>query len=485
MKPAIKISILAGILCLAVLLTVLLAGLPKNGAAPGETTATPTDPTASPEATLSDVTEPPLNPLALYETAKEKVLLAKDQILTYTTTQSRLVNRDLYTQTVTGTAYFADLALDTMSAVTEETRTHGSYSNTYKETYCRGTAYAEMAGLVFSKTMEPADFLQRQLPAVLLDSSLYGSFTMQWNDGAMLIQFRDASALESWMAPAGAVLTQASGEVLLTSDGVLLESCYAAEYSLGDVAYTYTATVAFSAQENLDISEIHIHYKDSQPVEDLDVLASLMQVVGDLFAAKTLRCQAVEIIDCQQIPLIYRQESNYQLHEDGVFFQAGADYVSQISDYREQVTTRIQSDSFIDGVFSSVVDGGEPLTDPEMTWEKMRQTIEDAILAAMMAPNYLSEAVRAENEDSYVIHMTGNDAFCKDLMAVITNFLQVDLDALASSYETTVAQGYLTIDKQTLLPTAMGITFQRKHTTDGGEYPLKYSLEHTLQLSGE
>lgn len=488
MKPSIKISILVGILCLAVLLIVLIAVLPKSQNDVGETTVSTTIPSATtepPQTTVPNVTEPPLDGLALYEAAKEAMLQAKNQILTYTVTQDRLVKTDLYSQTVDGNAYFSDLSLDTMAAVVAETRTYGSYTNTYTEAYCQGTAYAEMAGLVFSKALAQEDFLQRHLPAILLDSCLYGSITAQWVDDNIRIQFADATALESWMTQDGAVLTQAAGEVLLTGDGVLLESSYAAEYSLGDVAYIYTARVEFSAPETLDLSEMHVHYESSQSVEDLDVLKTLMQVVGDLFTAKTLRCEAVEIIDCQQIPLVYRQESSYQLREDGTSFQAGADYVSQISDYREQVSTRIQSDSFIDGVFSSVVDGGEPVSDPEMTQEKMRQTIEDAVLSAMMAPNYLSGAARAENEESYVIHMTGNDAFCKDLMGVITNFLQVDLDALASSYKTTVAEGYLTIDKQTMLPTAMGLAFQRIHTTAGEDYTLKYSMEHTLQLSAE
>lgn len=486
MKPAIKISILAIILCVAVVLVVLVAGLPKSDSSTDETTNPPTiTTTAPPETTLPEITLPPLDGQALYDAAKDAVQQAKHQVLSYTATQDRIVNNDRYTQTITGTGWFADLSMENFAAVIEETRTYGSYSNTYKETYCQETAYAEMAGLVFSKAISQADFLQRHLPAMLIDSSLYGSIVPQRTDSGILLQFSDATALESWMAPEGATLLQASGEVLLSSDGALLESSYAAEYSLGDVTYTYTAQVQFSVQEALDLSEMHIHYTGSQSVEDLDVLSSLMQVAGDLFTANALRCEAVEIIDCQQIPLVYRQESSYQLLEDGTSFQAGADYVSQISDYREQVSTRIQSDSFVNGVFSSVIDGNEPITDPEMTQEKMRQLIEDAILSAMMAPNYLSGATRAENETSYVIHMTGNDAFCKDLMAVITNFLQVDLDALATSYKTTVAQGYLTIDKQTMLPTAMGITFQRIHTTDGVDYTLKYSMEHTLQLSGE
>lgn len=488
MKPSIKIGVLALILCLAVFLIVLGAVLLRNPQGdPAETTVPTTVPTTSaPEqTTVPEPTEPPLDPLAEYTAAVGAAQEAENWYLIYSTSQIRQVGTDIYTQSVSGTGAFSALFGDSMTAIVEETREYGAYANDYMEVYCEGTAYAEMADLAFSKTMTAAEFLQRQIPGVLLSSELYGSITGERSENGITIEFSDPTALEGWMAPENGQLISASGTVLLSSDGVLLESSYSAEFSLGEVIYTYTAEVQFSAPAELDTIEEHSHYKTSQAVEDLDVLKTLLQVVGDLFTANTIRCEAVETIDCPQIPLNYIQESSYSLLQDKLGFVAGVDHVSQITDYREQPTVRIQSDSFIDGVFTSVVDGGEPVTDPEMTRQRMRQTVEDAVLSAMMAPTYLAGASRTDNGDTFTIQMTGNDAFCKDLMAVITAFLQVDLDTLATSYKTTAAEGYLTVDKQTLLPTAMGLTFQRVHTTTGGEFTLTYSMEHTLQLSAE
>jgi len=482
MKPKVMIGVIAAMLCVIIVLTALGISQMTN---PVESTTVPT--TIPPETTVPQVTYPPLDAKAAYEAAYLAAYQAENWVLTYSVTERRYINGDAYPKGIAGTACISGRGKENMMALIEETLTFGNYSNDYAETYCEGKAYVEMAELAFSKELAPDAFLARQIPAALLTGELYGSITGQRNENGITIVFSQGSALESWMDQPDAVLVEAGGTAVLSSDGVLQESTYSVKYSIGEVIYNYTASVEFSAPETLNLTEDHDHYAASQTVEDLDVLKSLMQAVGDLFTASSIRSQAQEIIDCPQIPLIYNRESDYMLQQDRQSgFLAGADYVTHITDYREQTVTHIQSDSFVDGVLTSVTDGGEPVTDPNMTQEKMRQMIENAVLSAMMAPNYLASAVRAENESSYVIHMTGNDAFCKDLMGVITAFLQVDLDALASSYETTVAQGYLEIDKNTQLPISMGLTFQRIHTaTTGEKYTLKYSLEHTLQLSGE
>lgn len=484
MKPKVMIGVIAAMLCVAVALIVFGVTQMTNPTDPTEPTTVPS--TIPTETTQPQVTYPPLDAKAAYDAAYLAAYRANNWILNYTVTEKRYVNGDAYTKGVSGTASISNRDKESMTALMAETLTYGNYSNNYRETYCQGKAYIELAELVFSQDLSPEAFLARQIPAALLSSELYGSITGQQNENGITIVFSQPSAIENWLNPADAVLVEASGTAFLSSDGVLQESTYSIKYSIGEVIYNYTATVEFSAPETLDLDADHTHYATSQTVEDLNVLKSLMQAVGNLFTAPNIRSQAQEIIECPQIPLIYNRESAYMLQQSQSSFAAGVDYVTHITDYREQTVTHIQSDSFIDGVLTSVVDGGEPVTDPNMTQEKMRQSIEDAILAAMMAPNYLAGAVRAENESSYVIHMSGNEAFCKDLMGVITAFLQVDLDAMASSYETTVAQGYLEIDKKTQLPLSMGLTFQRIHTaTTGEKYTLKYSLEHTIQLSGE
>ena len=460
--------IVGGALALVMVLLLLLLPSKKTGNQPEAT---------SPPAT----TVPVVDARGVYTAAKQAVEQAEGWKVTYTTAQNRNIGAKVFSQSVTGTADYAIIDGELSGCVTE-TRKNGMYSDTYQEIYCKGKAYAEMAELVFQAEMDSQTFLQRQVPAILLDSSLYGSISGYWDQEGIFLHFTDAVALENWMAPEQAELISASGTVRLDEEGNLLVSSYVAEFLVGNVTYTYSATARFASQVP---SQTHSHYESAQPIGDLDVLKVLMQVVGDLFVTSSIQCQAEEIIDCPQIPLAYFQKSEYGLRQTVADFSAVVTHTTSITDYRGQAAVQTQTDRFQNGSFTSVTTDGESVKNPEMTQQKMRQVIEDAVLAAIMAPNYLADATRENSEDSFTIHMTGNDAFCRDLMDEITEFLQVDLDALATSYETPTAGGYLTIDKTTMLPVAMGITFQRVHTVSDVGHTLTYSMEHTLQLFEE
>ena len=69
------------------------------------------------------------------------------------------------------------------------------------------------------------------------------------------------------------------------------------------------------------------------------------------------------------------------------------------------------------------------------------------------------------------------------MMENISQFLQVDLDEKATEKKTVAAGGYLVIDRETGLPTAMGLNMERQHTIDGITYTLTYSLDQTMALS--
>ena len=70
-------------------------------------------------------------------------------------------------------------------------------------------------------------------------------------------------------------------------------------------------------------------------------------------------------------------------------------------------------------------------------------------------------------------------------MAQLASFLQVDLDGQAQSYVTGKAGGYLVLDPQTGLPTAMGMYLERRHTLDGVSYDLSYRLDETVTFAAE
>ncbi len=429
-------------------------------------------------------TQPLLTAQEKYDAARQKLEGASNWILDYSLEQKRQVGADTYTNTAAGKASFSKLYDRDMVAVVEEQLTHGGYSGTYLEVYCEGMAYSQVNNSTFQADMTPGVFVQRHLPAALLDSSLYRTIQEAVGDNTTLITFEDGIGVEKWLNRADAKLVAASGTAILDSDGTLRETTCNITYTLGKVQYTFRACVRATAPASLDLAATHQeHIKGSSKIEDLDVPKLLFQAVGDVYAAGKLNILAQESIFSEAIPLTYSQKSVFDLQGKGDALYARAEYDILYSDYRGEASSSKQLDLFENGVFSTAKNDGKPQINASVTAEQVRAHCEDAILSALAAPKYVKSVSVTQEKDSIRLELEGNDAFVKDMMGTIQSFLQVDLDAKATDQKTLSAGGYVVIDRETGLPTAMGLNLERQHTIDTVTYDLTYTLEQTMHLS--
>lgn len=419
-----------------------------------------------------------------YAAARKAVENADNLVLEYTKTQSRTVGGNVFTEEVTGTASFRELRQDTMSAVVKQTRDFGVYCFDYAEAYQDGQAFALVNGTGFRAEMRPEDFAARQIPAVLLTESLYGSVTYQPSVDTVEILFAEPAALESWVGEAEMI--EASGTATLDQEGNLMQSSYRARYSTAQVQYTLELTVKVAMPEGLDLSAVQIECDpESLLVPDLDLPGKLVQVVADVYCAQYVSCGITEVIHSEAIPMSYTQNSKLTLQGSGEALSADTAYEMGYSDYRGVVTERTQTECFRDGAYTVSIDGGEPVEDAGVDAEAMRRYCEDTILSGLFAMKYLKTVTVQTQEEGLRIEFAGNDGFCADLMAQLASFLQVDLDGQAQSYVTGKAGGYLVLDPQTGLPTAMGMYLERRHTLDGVSYDLSYRLDETVTFAAE
>ena len=470
MKVYLKILALA--LCACGILSLSACAEP-----PVETTVTTVPTTAAP-------TQPPLSPKEKYDLARDGVLQAGNWILDYTLEEQRGIGEDIFTKYVSGRASFSNLYQEDMVAVVEEQQTFGGYTSEYTEIYCESMAFSKVKENYFKAEMEPESFVQRQIPAVLIDSALYKSIVETAGDSGTVISFDGAKAVESWVVNSKVTLIDASGSAVLDISGGLKETSYRITYGIGDVEYTVSAKVQVTAPPSLDLGGTHQqHIRRSTQIQSLDVPKLFLQVVGTVYSANKLHCDAVESIYSEAIPLAYSQNSVIDLSgaEEEMF--ARAEYKSQLSDYRGNVSSSKQLDIFENGVFSSSINGGKPQENPTATALQMRRFYEDAILSALAAPKYVKDASLTVSKDSYRVEIEGNHDFLKDMMANITQFLQVDLDEKAEKKKTVAASAYLEIDRETGLPTTMGLLVERQHTIDTVAYRLVYRLDQTVEFT--
>ena len=459
----------AAALCAALLLCLLGCG-PEEPASPPSVDTTPT---------LSDE--------ELYDQARAKLLASPNQVLIYTLTETRTVGQQDYTESVTGTASMGGIGTDGMEAMAKETLTYGTLRAEHTLTYCGGSAYSQISGHTFTQSMSPADFVAKQLPAALLDRVLYKTVEVKTTIDGTFFTFADASQLETWVSGGSdAQFTNASGTATLDTNGLLVASTYTATYTRGAATYRLEVDIKSSTPATLDLSAIHPeHYENAIPLACLEAPGLLMRAVGDIFTARDLACTISETIYSQAIPLIRKRQTTATVSGSGQNMTATLDSAIQATVYQGQPTLSSQNYRFEGGVCTSTVNGGGPSIQTGVTAESMRTGIEDAILSGLFATRYLADAELTETEDLYILRFRGNDAYCNDLSGDIGAFLKMDLDGLSTSYETTEAAGYLSIHKQTVLPTAMGISFARTHAFGEISNQLTYQLDQSLQLSPE
>lgn len=440
--------------------------------------------TEDPEETVPTVQLPTVPAAQYYASAREAVENAENLVLEYTLREERVIGHNSFTSDTTGKASYSQFGKRDMTAVVEENLNLGAYSCAYAEAFCGRKAYVLVNGCCFRARISAAEFVDRQIPAVLLTESLYGSVTYGQEEAGVKISFSQPKSLESWVGDGK--LTEASGTAVLDTAGNLIQTAYFARYSTDKVQYTVEVSVRITAPEALDLSAVHIaHEQQSVQLSDLDAPRRLVQVVADVYSAGYIACETTEKIRSEAAALTYDRSSRIVLEGTGQTLAADAAYEATVTNRQGTVTKSSQTEQFRDGVYTVSVDGGEPVRNGAVTAQAMRQYCEDTVLSGLMAVKYLQEVHVQGDRQTLCFAFTGNDSFCRDLMAQLTEVLQVDLDAKAQSAQTQRAGGYLTVDPETGLPRTVGMYLEREHTIDGVSYQLTYKLDENLTFTAE
>lgn len=427
-------------------------------------------------------TTPSLCAAALYDAACAKLRDASNLILSYDCRQQRTVGEDTYTEAVTGTDSYCGIGTEHMNAIVRQSLSYGAYQTEYAESFIENTAYSSVNGSCFSSEMDENTFRARQLPAVLLDSTLYGSITAQANGETVLLTFSDASAVEAW-AHENAALVDATATALLDENGCLLEYSYEASFTSGSVPYQLSVHCTLTMPQHLDLSAAHPPYTDAPAkIDDLDAPKLLLKAVGDLFTARSISAEITQHLSSGVYSLTQNQQSSLHLVDGGDQLTALRNTTLTATDYRGDPVTTVQSDRYENGTLTRTV-GGTVQHQQAQTPQQIRIEWENQILNAFFALDFLANATITDAGNSLTVRLYGNEAFCDAVSASFGSVLPNDLDAIADSYDTSAAGGYLSVQKDTGIPVSMGMEFERTHIIDGVSYPLSYALTQELKLS--
>lgn len=464
-------SLIAAAMCLCLLLCLAGCGNedPPATSSPTGTTA-PTAPSTE-----------PVDYLELYQSGVEKIQSAGDLIVTYNYQLSKSVGDEIYLESRTGTASYLAQNSDHMEALICEELTCGGYTTNYIESYITGSAYVRVNNCSFICGITGEEFLAQQIPAILLDPALYSDMTVE---GA-LITFQGAETAENWLSlEEGSVMTCANGTATVDISGNLTASSYHAEYTQDTVNCVLDVTVSIQLTTP-ELSTLQPVYDENCPtISDLQIPRYVIRTVGNVYAAQAVSASSRDTLFSQAYNVIRNKNCSYDLYGAGDQILAKLSSQVGITDYAGNTTNTSQTAYFQDGLYSSTVNNGEATTDASITPQQVRTTCEDSILSALITLSSIASADLTDTADSICIRFVGSDAFAQDLCnSIYWLFGGVNLDSFAQSYKTEAVGGYLTIDRHTGLPIAMGINVSRSHVIDSVSYQLTYQLDQVITLS--
>lgn len=425
--------------------------------------------------------------LQKYQQACETLAQTPDMTVQVEYALSRTVGGEIYSEQMTETIVYRGLGTADAAASVKQEVAFGPYETQYEEYYTGGAAYCKTEESVFRTNMNAQQFVDRQIPVLLVDASLYGAVQVDKRLSNTTVTFSEPEKLEAWATDyAGAVLVSATGIVTLGKDGEVIQSSYTAEFTCGTIAYQLQVATSLIQQEEETLPEDLAALPAKCPtLTYFDAPRKILQVVGDVYTAQAMSAAYTESVYSPAYARSRSQTSTFDTYGADGDFMAQSSYEVINTDYSNTPVTSLETVIFRNGLCTSSVNGAEPILREGITAQTMRQFCEDAVLAALFTPNHVKNAKMTEKNGQLRIDFTGNTAFADNLCNSIYSIFTANLDAYAESYTTPVAGGYLCIDMASGLPTALGIQLERVHVKGEISYPLTYQLDQTMELSSE
>lgn len=462
---------LAMLLCLALLVSLAGCGAKPVTTEPTETTAPST--TVAPEPTAAEIY------------AKAAVALEAREALHMEITYIREMKLgvDTFKETIRQDVTLRGIGTDDFCAQLEETWYNGSYGTVISEVFTGGKLYSQLNHDCFSAEMTGEEYLERMIPAVLLDETLYETVEQSGND----FTFSGASGLEVWADGEYARLISAEGTVKTDGDGSITESAYKALFTQGGSEVSLSVTVKLGEDKG---DPIGVPAKsDTYILQDTpDGPALVQRAIGCLLQADsvassytetaTLEAAGVAAVTTMEISA-WGRTATQAGRFDETFRMLSLDGGDTLEEY-------VWEDIYMDGIMSYSEDGGKP-TREKVSPSDVRNIVDNRLLVATPDTMKVVDYDLSRIGDVLLLEYTIDAAASEATVDKILDTYLVDPDgyrADASLYSHREAKGYLCLDVSTLLPLAATMNISGAHTIDGMKYATSLEIRQDFRLGG-
>lgn len=411
----------------------------------------------------------------IYAAAKEaldKKTELKQSIKAVTT---RIVGTDSFTLETESNVTYQSKGNEDYAVYISEKNTSGKELWNSETYFINGkcTYQKEGEAVYYYEETDAESFNDLLIPLMALDAELYGSVTFAEGDESTLV-FTEATAVEAWLAPEYAKVNEAKGEIKLDEKGEPTQIKYSADYEQGPASYKQEYTIELGAAEEKTMA-----LPEGEGVK-VDYIA-LMPLLETAYLATT----SLTAFDFNGNMEMYTQAAGYAYVREEAVYTYGStekDFIcktdSSIEAYYNDGSSESADieQSYKDGKLTTVIEGNSS------TQKSSMEEILDSVIGKIDALSVskpdvgLFETVKVEDLGGYLyIAYSLNEEGGKNCEDYVSQFCFEDielLDKMASKYATDTADGYISIDKDTMLITAMGFEYKGAHTIDGENYEL-------------
>ena len=445
-------------------------------------------PTQTQTAAPAETQAPEPDWAALYTEAAAALEAAPDYTMTLEITEERTVGGDTVTETAKRTARFQ--AMDTEEPVihVSERISCGVLNAGFEQTWADGRLCAKIKNAKYYSREKLEDFLETQLPAVLLHPENYGSITEA--DG--VLRFTEPKEAESWAMPEDGELVEAAASAVLT-DGALTAADYEISYEFGGsrLHAVYHAELSPSVDEDLTA----LVPENAKGYESLDSVQAALLLYRSRIALENAKIVSLETYAnyyaaASAVVLVQTDVNRAYVTEDSPIYGEELQYVfvnlqDQSSDggsykarYRDGVLTEQENDG---------EEQSQTLSDYERRIEEetFASWVDDAKLNTFPSFGDLVDARLCDLGDYWLVEFSLTDEFSEKLENKLNEQIYGDFNTLPShstAYTTKTSEGFVAVEKYTWLPTALNLNYAGVYTIDGQPSPVQLTSNTSIRL---
>ena len=453
----------------------------------------------STEPSTEPAAEPAPDAAQIYADATA-ALSAGDVTLDVTSTKTTTFGNETLTEETSAVLTYTGMGTENPQSSWEETVNYWDLDDEqkvvateaqYREVYADGTLYIELKDQVqFSAPLAAEDLANRYVPVVLLDISLYEDVTVTESGDSATISFAAPTAAEVWAMPADAELVDASGTATVTG-GKLTAMAYTVTYDYGSVSVTWTTESKPRAQaEAVTLPPEAARYMYT-PLQSPDALWLFLQaenlkdqaVSGTLSGVSSMFSQAAGVVR-NQVQTVDFYDTEKDMMGKFVTDVYLMDYANNADD------TYTLEENYQNGRYVYTENDGVPTTiNNQISKQQIRDYYKQNLLSNALKPEYWTDVTVEDLGSLYYMEFTLNEDFGNMEQSIICTTLFQNpglLNSLASAYTTDEVTGYMSVDKFTGMPVAVGFSYQGTHTIEGDPYILtcQTDISYTLPSLG-